>query len=162
MSQIKTPSPLSKDDWRALRSELLALRELQRREPEPCGVCQEPMIIRERALFTTSCGHTFHFACLKRLIVEFAGEPVASSCPLCRTDFAGQTPPRTPLSERTAGLPGFVTARALACSGAPASMGEAMAATALPLPSGTAGAEAPENASLPSISTASTQSYEEV
>ena len=35
-------------------------------------------------------------------------------CPLCRADFSTQTPPRTPLSERTAHLPGFVSARSLA------------------------------------------------
>lgn len=117
---LRTPSPLGKDAWRSLRSELLALREQlhmqeQRAPATPpkaaaaaCSICHDEM--GARALFTTSCGHTFHFTCIKRLAVEFAGEAVASRCPLCRADFSCQTPPRTPLAERTAGLPGFVTA----------------------------------------------------
>ena len=132
---LSTPSPLSKDSWRRMRSELFALRELlQQKEHqritengvssavplEPCSICHNNMLPRQRALFTTSCGHTFHFACIKRLTVEFAGENVSRRCPLCRADFAGQTPPRTPVSERALGLPGFVTASSLV-HGTPAS-----------------------------------------
>jgi hypothetical protein len=113
--EVATPSPLSKDAWRALRAELAALQEelrLSREHETACSICLQEMEQGKRALFTTSCGHTYHFACIKQLHVEFSGEPVAACCPLCRKPFTSQTPPRTPFAKRAAGLPGFMSARA--------------------------------------------------
>jgi hypothetical protein len=110
-SLLATPSPLSKSDWRALRAELLALQK--QAEVASCPICLAQMELGKKALFSTSCGHTFHFECIKRLHIEFAGDAVASACPLCRAPFSSQTPPRTPFAVRAAGLPGFMTARSL-------------------------------------------------
>eukprot|EP00741_Cyanophora_paradoxa_P014429 tig00020801_g13916.t2 len=62
-------------------------------EPEPefdkdsCPICLEPLA--GKAMFTTECGHQYHFKCIKQSIENGPNE----SCPLCRKSFHTMTPP---------------------------------------------------------------------
>ncbi|KAH3758961.1 von Willebrand factor [Pelomyxa schiedti] len=46
--------------------------------PEDCPICLAPMV-KGKAIFTTDCGHTFHFTCLKQSVATGT-----ITCPLCR------------------------------------------------------------------------------
>lgn len=50
-----------------------------------CPICWEPMS-GGRSIFTTECGHRFHFSCLQ---VNYQNGNIV--CPLCRAGF--QEPP---------------------------------------------------------------------
>ncbi len=49
---------------------------------EECSVCLIPLEPVGRALFRTSCGHVFHFQCVKECVLTNQ-----SGCPLCRKSF---------------------------------------------------------------------------
>eukprot|EP00124_Ichthyophonus_hoferi_P001903 Ihof_evm9s113 gene=Ihof_evmTU9s113 len=49
--------------------------------PKECSICWE-LMTNDRALFTTECGHMFHFSCLQ---INYQGGNV--TCPLCRSSF---------------------------------------------------------------------------
>mmetsp|Transcript_50296 Transcript_50296/g.83487 ORF Transcript_50296/g.83487 Transcript_50296/m.83487 type:complete len:284 (+) Transcript_50296:173-1024(+) len=51
-----------------------------------CVICLDAL--KGRSLFTTACGHQFHFSCIRDALSN-ANE----SCPLCRTSFGQMTPP---------------------------------------------------------------------
>ncbi|KNC73043.1 hypothetical protein SARC_14395, partial [Sphaeroforma arctica JP610] len=47
-----------------------------------CPICWEDLVMEKRALFTTDCGHKFHFSCIQ---VNFVGGNLL--CPMCRAHF---------------------------------------------------------------------------
>jgi len=55
--------------------------------PELCSICIEPLK-NGTAIFTTSCSHSFHFACIKTSF-RFKNE----ECPLCRAKFNSSNAP---------------------------------------------------------------------
>jgi len=76
-----------------------------------CPICFESLSGSGQATFTTTCGHAFHFRCIKQcVLLEHKG------CPMCRRAFMDMTPPRTPLAVRGGG--GAAAGHAMARDGA--------------------------------------------
>ena len=85
-------------------------RMQEEKENIECAICLAPLQKSGKSVFRTSCGHAFHFKCVKEAVMMNQTKSTFC-CPLCRKSFTKMTPPRTPL--RTSVFPGFVPARAL-------------------------------------------------
>ena len=134
---LKTPDKTAHNDKREAND-----MNLSENGNQECPVCLCPLEKTGRALFRTSCGHVFHFQCVKECVLTSQ-----NGCPMCRKSFrcvikamqtanrcdtriayvnfcvttcafghvdSEMTPPRTPLTQRSADtiFPGFTTARA--------------------------------------------------
>ena len=81
-----------------MRAELAELHD-NSDENWKCSICFEGPTVdgKSCATFTTTCGHKFHFKCIKKSV---AMENLA--CPLCRRSFHDMTPPKTPFDPAAA------------------------------------------------------------
>lgn len=66
--------------------------------PPPPQHAADPPPLRAPQLFTTTCGHAYHFKCLRSCILNRT-----TNCPVCRRDFAAMTPPITRPKGRSIG-----------------------------------------------------------
>ena len=78
-------------------------------DDDDCPICLLSLT-DGKALFRTTCGHVFHFTCVKKCVLMNQ-----HGCPLCRRKFSNMTPPRTPLTQRNKSnvFPGFIAASQL-------------------------------------------------
>ena len=82
---------------------------------ECCPVCLGEMEEGEHALFITSCGHRYHFKCLRSCLLN-----KTTNCPVCRREFASMTPPLQRPRPRGRSIASIVERNAvIVCSGAP-------------------------------------------
>ena len=80
-----------------------------------CPVCLCEMEQGEHAIFITSCGHRYHFKCLRSCLLN-----KTTNCPVCRREFTSMTPPLQRPRPKGRSIASLVERNVvIVCSGAP-------------------------------------------
>ena len=80
-----------------------------------CPVCLCEMEQGEHAIFITSCGHRYHFKCLRSCLLN-----KTTNCPVCRREFNSMTPPLQRPRPKGRSVASLVERNVVVvCSGAP-------------------------------------------
>lgn len=84
-------------------------------DSECCPVCLCDMEHGEHAIFITSCGHRYHFKCLRSCLLN-----KTTNCPVCRREFSSMTPPLQRPRPKGRSIASLVERNiVIVCSGAP-------------------------------------------